>query len=1113
MNQLLSEPLRIHFLIFPAFKSKGKNSSYSTKDTTVYEEISLKIFKELGLQDLCQVKLVCKEWKQLVEESFLDEKVYTLALKLVIQKDKPIKEAFCIEKLGDVYSSKGAGETLLQATGLYNYALRLSSKNRREIIKEKLFAIQQSLLTELCGGEPLSLEQMRKQFEDNRTVLKKIREDIEEKVQALPETPSSEQVRELHGEIAQQIKVFFKRLAMQAFDILGPPPCEYAMIGFGSLAREEITPYSDLEFGILIQEDTAENRKYFKGLTFLIHLRVINLGETILPALNIPSLKAINFFDSITPRGFAFDGAGVEGKGCKTPLGNGNFKLIQTPEKMAQYISKDEKGNWWHEKEPHLPMELLTFTHLLGNPGLTKEYGRKVQENLNMPYQKGLNLRQYLARHHLFQADIANFDPGMGDIRKQGMLFKVKNDFYRFLHLALDRLALLKEVEAMATFARIDKLNRVGIIEEEVTEKLKYWMNIALFMRLKTYSYYHAQTEIMNPLIKWLRWDDSTYTKKQFALNLDTLEKIKRIYRIYISFHQAIQSFFRSYKDKANLLILEEDESHLTQGNIALRLCQYQDARSWYSLADKANADNPEILIALGFIYKNQGKLELAAKYISKTLKINSKVFGENNLTVARDYNNLGSVYQAQGNLAKATEYAKKALAVKLKLFGESNPHVAICYTNLGCINRARGKGNKALEYTNKALEINTKFHGKHHPSVAGNYNNLGLIYETQGNLKKATEYIKKAFEIEIKLYGEYHPKVAVLYNNLGTVYYSQGNLKKAVEYINKALEIEIKIYGKYHPKVAFRYNNLSVIHTNQKKLEKAAKSIEQALKINTKLYPKNHPSIARNYNNLGQIYLTQGNLLKAIEYTKKALKIDVELFGDNTPNMIIGYNNLGQIYLAQGNLKKASRYLKKGLAINFNLHNKNEPHIAVLYNNLAIVRYRQGNLKKATAYAKKAIAIDLKLYGENHPRLAIHHNTLGLIYTAQKKLDKAASSIEQALKINTKLYGENHPNVAGIYNNLGQIYRIQGNFEQASEYATKSLNINLKSFSENHAKVATNYNNLGMIYEEQGKLEEAFRYIDKALKIDLKLFGENSLRVARHYTTLLQIYRAYGSI
>ena len=152
---------------------------------------------------------------------------------------------------------------------------------------------------------------------------------------------------------------------------------------------------------------------------------MINLGETIVPALNIPHLKG--FGDWITPRGFAFDGAGAPGKGCKTPLGNaGNespngktFELIQTPTKMAQYLGMDREKTDWPKREPQLPMEMLNFTRIIGDNDLVQEYRSKIEEELEQSYGEKRTLREYLAKEHLRGEDERNFDPTLGSLERK----------------------------------------------------------------------------------------------------------------------------------------------------------------------------------------------------------------------------------------------------------------------------------------------------------------------------------------------------------------------------------------------------------------------------------------------------------------------------------------------------------------------------------------------------------------------------------------------------------------------------------------------------------------------------------------------------------------------
>ncbi|KAI8499426.1 hypothetical protein Bbelb_224770 [Branchiostoma belcheri] len=218
----------------------------------------------------------------------------------------------------------------------------------------------------------------------------------------------------------------------------------------GSLAREEMTPYSDLEFAVLLEErERLDNEKaYFRSMTYLLHLKVLNLGETILPSMCIEELNDYNdmskeqFYDSVTPHGFSFDGCMPWAS--KTPLGRDEtdtkpgLELIMTPREMAdvQTMNRSLREGY------HLADVLRTATLIKGDQSLVDEYRQAVFVILDSPVSDVDNttVGQKMALQTLSE-DVNLFDPtALHDPSRSGfgLLFGCAYDYNKAEECFLD---------------------------------------------------------------------------------------------------------------------------------------------------------------------------------------------------------------------------------------------------------------------------------------------------------------------------------------------------------------------------------------------------------------------------------------------------------------------------------------------------------------------------------------------------------------------------------------------------------------------------------------------------------------------------------------------------
>ncbi|MGZ6330307.1 MAG: DUF294 nucleotidyltransferase-like domain-containing protein, partial [Parachlamydiaceae bacterium] len=382
-----------------------------------------------------------------------------------------------------------------EAAAIFWYAKRLGLE-----VNDNIEKVEKELLSKHSSqvGEYRGLEQAHLDRQQLQAFRQKINEEYQTIANQLFGLEKANSLRIIYSHVSQGIKIFVAHLSEDVIKQLRTwghsLPCEYAIIGLGSLAREEMTPYSDFEFAILVASEEEAVKDYFRLFTYLLHLRVINLGETILPAVDMPALNWL--YDDLTPRGLSFDGSMPTA--CKTPLGKqkgqlGDFELIHTPTKMSelqQIQENDPLKRLWVLKRYHLPTILSASTYIVGSEqgdALVEEYQAQVRTFLSLGEGKKRAL-------DLMEDDLSRFKPQLTG-QENGKHYNVKKDLYRLPNTMFDGLANYFNLVSTSTWERIEELEKRGLLCSDGANNLKLLTMGAQELRLATYLKHNRQKE------------------------------------------------------------------------------------------------------------------------------------------------------------------------------------------------------------------------------------------------------------------------------------------------------------------------------------------------------------------------------------------------------------------------------------------------------------------------------------------------------------------------------------------------------------------------------------------------------------------------------------------
>jgi len=121
-----------------------------------------------------------------------------------------------------------------------------------------------------------------------------------------------------------------------------------------------------------------------------------------------------------------------------------------------------------------------------------------------------------------------------------------------------------------------------------------------------------------------------------------------------------------------------------------------------------------------------------AARVFVDCEKIYAQVHGHSHSETLRAAQNIGNTYKEEGHSENVLLQLLKSLEIQIREIGHEDLTVAASYASIGSVYQEQGKLEQALEYYRKDLEIKIQVLGHEHTDVATSKYNMAIVHEVQ---------------------------------------------------------------------------------------------------------------------------------------------------------------------------------------------------------------------------------------------------------------------------------------------------------------------------------------------------------------------------------------------
>ena len=428
--------------------------------------------------------------------------------------------------------------------------------------------------------------------------------------------------------------------------------------------------------------------------------------------------------------------------------------------------------------------------------------------------------------------------------------------------------------------------------------------------------------------------------------------------------------------DPARAVILRQlAETLAARGNL-LEADRLGAAAAGYEGAGAA--DRIRTLIVRSSIAHRRGQSEQAEQYAVAAIALAKSDAAEPEL--------LGNALSAQGlaewdlrNLALSERLYREALQIHRTAFGDVDLRVATDRQNLTLALRNLGRYDEALQEARTTVDVFQKILGPEHPDLSRALFTLGTTLYHMAHYEEAEAVLRRGVAVARKNLGE-HPTTATALNNLGLVLMDWHGLDEAEQVFAEALRIETAQLGPSHNGTLITASNLGYVHGLQGKLEQAESELRDVLARDRAAGIKDQ---VWELNRLGDVRRQRGDWREAIALHRQALEQSLALFAPNSRQAALSHYHLGLALAASGANAEAAGELRAALAVYRSLLPPDGAHPFSASARLALGRLlvaESGTRAEGLDYLRQALALRERFLGHDDARTRAAREALAAV-------------------------------------------------------------------------------------------------------------------------------------